>query len=53
MLSGAEVFMSLQGTACLTAYANGSELVLKHWLWMTLRNKSHNFGAILPSFVDS
>ena len=38
--------------AWLSAYAKGSELVLQHWLWKLLRDKSHTFGALLQIFVD-
>ena len=36
----------------LSAYAKGSELVLQHWLWKLLRDKSQTFGALLQVFVD-
>ena len=38
--------------AWLSAYAKGSELVLQHWLWKLLRDKSQTFGALLQVFVD-
>ena len=39
-------------TSWLSAYTKGSELVLQHWLWKLLRDKSHTFGALLQIFVD-
>ena len=39
--------------AFVTAYAKGSENILQHWLWKTLKDTTQHFGPLLKVFANN
>jgi hypothetical protein len=35
----------------VTSYAFGSEAILQHWFWKTLKNATKSFGPLLKVFA--